>query len=560
LGTHNTKKSTGIQGRLPAAYDGLQINFCRNLECPNFGILPLPKVSRGRNPKITDNYRSSGDTHFHSDPCLICKQCNEAFTLKSNRGMVEEFERQKTRFNTLHQVHCRNTGCQNHLCTDATQYQSFGKSHHGSHRYRCKACGKTFSVGITSTSRQRKPEINELVFRLLVNKMPMRRICEAASVEPAVLYNRVKFIHRQTERFSVDRERRLSEGMHFKQLRIAVDRQDHVFNWVSSADRRNTKLSAVASADCSTGYVFGMYLDYDPGYNPYEIDLHAREIGDYDLRVAYRRYARFFLPGDTGTPAWDSFGLEPGSKLPAMGLRVHSEYVLMGHFLFLRWLLPNVDRFQFYLDREQGIRAACIGAFKERVKNRSMDAFYVRIGKDMTVEEKKLEVARSEALLAKLQAAQPTLSKRAVALQVMTDRYIAAQKQFTHATDRWVESVLPHMGEPQKHVCYLTDRGDAEPAAVAEDMLFASLHPVDRFFMQIRRRISLLERPIATASAAHRMWYGYGSYNPEIAQRIMDIFRTVYNYNLVGKDGKTPAMRIGLATEPVSFSRLLEYI
>ena len=38
---------------------------------------------------------------------------------------------------------------------------------------------------------------------------------------------------------------------------------------------------------------------------------------------------------------------EEGTKLPATGLRIHPEYVLMGHFQFLRWLLPNVESFEF---------------------------------------------------------------------------------------------------------------------------------------------------------------------------------------------------------------------
>jgi hypothetical protein len=33
--------------------------------------------------------------------------------------------------------------------------------------------------------------------------------------------------------------------------------------------------------------------------------------------------------------------------------------------------------------------------------------------------------------------------------------------------------------------------------------------------MQVRRRLSILERPISTASRARRTWYGYSAYHPE---------------------------------------------
>ena len=65
--------------------------------------------------------------------------------------------------------------------------------------------------------------------------------------------------------------------------------------------------------------------------------------------------------------------------------------------------------------------------------------------------------------------------------------------------------------------------------------------------MQVRRRLSLLERPIGTASKAGRTWYGYSAYRPENIVKVLDIFRVYYNYSLLGQDKQTPALRLGLA-------------
>jgi hypothetical protein len=85
----------------------------------------------------------------------------------------------------------------------------------------------------------------------------------------------------------------------------------------------------------------------------------------------------------------------------------------------------------------------------------------------------------------------------------------------------------------------------------------ASLSAIDRFFMQIRRRISILERPIGTASSAGRMWFGYSAYNPAVAIQLMEIFRIVHNFVLVGDDKKTPAMRIGLIDRPILLEEIV---
>ena len=77
--------------------------------------------------------------------------------------------------------------------------------------------------------------------------------------------------------------------------------------------------------------------------------------------------------------------------------------------------------------------------------------------------------------------------------------------------------------------------------------------------MQVRRRLSVLERPIASASKARRMWYGYGAYNPATIVKLLGIFRVFYNYCAAGKDGKTPAMRLGLAKGKVDLEDIIYF-
>lgn len=560
------RPQVGGQGRIPVTHEGIQVNFCRNLQCRNFGILPLSRVDKGRNPSVSDDYQvngAKGKNKRGTSISIFCKKCGQAFSLKSNLAVSEEFRRQQTPFFSLELDGCTHQGCCNFgkpVSEYASLYQSFGTTPAGSLRYRCKACKKTLSVRRSSTWRQRKPEINEVVLRLLVNKVPMRRICEVAAIEPAVLYNRIDHIYRQTTRFAVTLEKQLQERQ-FERLRIAVDRQEHAFNWTSSADRRITHLMAVGSADCDSGYVLALELDYDPTLNAFEVDLHAREIGDYDLAQPFRRYARLFLPEDRKSQDLSSDEpATPNIKLPSMGVRLHSEYVMMGHFRFLRWLLPNASEIHFYLDQEPGIRAACMTAFSDLIAQRRLEAFFVRIAKTMTVDDKKLEIARNVTALNKLQEQYPALSRRRIAIEVTKQRFLQMQQDQPNPMNRWVECILSNMGEPRKAVLYATDRGDADAQVLASDMLLASLHPIDRFFMQMRRRISLLERPISTPSAGQHRWYGYSSYNPDIAQKIMSSFRVVYNYCLAGADGKTPAMKLGLASRVYTYQDLMDFV
>ena len=392
----------------------------------------------------------------------------------------------------------------------------------------------------------------------------MRRICELAGVAPAVLYNRIHFIHRRCEHFSRAHERPLIDGKTFEQLHIAVDRQDHVLNWGSQMDRRNTQMSAVASAENRTGYVFGMHLDYDPGIDVYEADLHAREIGDYELEGAYRHYARIWLPRDwyRESESRTDFTLPEGNgRLPAQGVRVYRDYTLFAHFLYLRRLLPGAEKILFFLDQEGGIRAACLTAFGDRMHRGGMEAFLVKINKSLTIDKKRLAVAARERGLerARTVAKNADLSNWQVAHTLMETSYRQQLKTVKKSQARWIAHPLPHMGEPEKAVCYLTERSAVGASDVAQMMVHASLHSIDRYFMQLRRRVSLLERPISTPSAVNRVWHGTSAYNPEIVAKLMDIFRVTYNYALAGRDKKTPAMRLGLAEAPYSLDALLNF-
>jgi hypothetical protein len=82
---------------------------------------------------------------------------------------------------------------------------------------------------------------------------------------------------------------------------------------------------------------------------------------------------------------------------------------------------------------------------------------------------------------------------------------------------------------------------------------------VDSFFNQVRRRIAMLERPIHSSGNAGRTWNAYGAYDPEQIVKLLDIFRVYHNYVLVGKDKKTPAMRLGLAQAPMKVKDLVYF-
>jgi hypothetical protein len=238
---------------------------------------------------------------------------------------------------------------------------------------------------------------------------------------------------------------------------------------------------------------------------------------------------------------------------------VHSEYTLYAHFLRLKELTAGAEKVRFFLDQDSGMRAACLAAFAGDIKaKRRADAFFVRIAKEMTVDQKRRLKAEAQKALGEFMACNPTLAKIQAILAILKQR-AAAMAAIGPWGDRWLEHPFPDMSEPQKAICYLTDFGDYDPDHLAWLLNKASLHFVDNLFMQIRRRLMLLERGVTSQGNAGRTWYGYSPYNPSRIETVLGIFRIFHNYIHVGEDKRTPAMRLGLAKGPVKYEDVLYF-
>ena len=269
-------------------------------------------------------------------------------------------------------------------------------------------------------------------------------------------------------------------------LYLAVDRQDYVINWTNQADRRNVTLHAAGSADDNTGYVFGMHLDFDSGMDGQSVEADAVATGDYAKPYAFRRYARVWLQEDysdalrqywktrkrkqrqaaknSSSPlvasiqtTYDAAAnrgdveqaatMDFDTQLPLRGMQTHSEYTLYGHFFYLERMLRGVEKVRFFMDQESAIRAACLGAFRERVTERTVDAFYVRIDKSLTVNERRYAIAQSRAEFDAAKVRYPGLSESEVEVKVIL-RVLPEQAPHMVARIGTIDNLIEHVVHP----------------------------------------------------------------------------------------------------------------
>jgi len=600
--------------RYPPTAAGIQVNHCKNPRCENFGVPPNNKKAHLAAPTRGDYVVVATGK---DKPSLKCSLCGEIFPMHSNLAIAEELLRISVYLEPAWPA-CPNADCALFgESGEATPHTRYGVNRHGTPRYKCIGCKKVFAFGGAADKRQHETHKNRDLFCHLMNAVLIRRLIKLTGISTSVLYNRIDFFHRQCLLFAGERERTLMDRQDLGSRYISVDRQKLMVNWVSKNVRKNTELLSIASADQETGYIYGTHLNFDPELDEQDVADSLQKFGDPHLSQPFRRYARVWLESDYAQAAsraegrrsekapsskaeratpldallakvaarYDSNldkeaiddGEEPSvnARTPPKGMLLHESIVMQAHMQFVSRLLHKADKLRFFLDQESGLRAAFMSAAPERVLNRTLDGFYVQVFKEGTVGQKKGLVAQSKKAFMDFYGDMLDVAMEKDELPTEKDAYVAMMRQEMarcHEAGKWKDKWVRHpqadMREPVKLACWLTDiEPEAEDAKERENQLNhaarlylkVSATGVDRYFMQVRRALTMAERGVVTASSDYRRWFGKNAYNPAVLAKLVEMFRTYFNYCEVGKDKRTPAMRMGLARGPVAPEDILYF-
>ena len=593
----------GVANSLARSGGEIQVNFCRMPDCDNYGVpaftTPIkPGPSPGRDPHYKVATTNKGRVS-----ALVCKCCNEKPPIKSNQGIAEELDRISAsllgpdRGCTRKDCDCHGKSAENH----PDLYYKWGTNKRtGRPALKCKSCGSCFLTGMEPPRiHPQHHHLASAVFSRVVNKAPVRRTLQGAGMagKPQIYYDIIRFIRRRCNHLIGGLERGMLRGKVPlpTNLHLVTDLQQYQLNWTDRLDKRNPMFSAVCTVDRDSRYIFGLHANYDPNVDSFAIAKESAERGDIERPEAFRRHARLWLPGDElkgGRAAGERIGLDrareiqkqlteiyasavnredvedrefqemhPGLHNPqaGKGMQVHVPYTVYAHFFLVRQILSGagVKKVEYSMDCESLLRGAFLSAWYDEVKQGTAHGFYVRHAKYRTVTEREAAKKEARMRLKVFQDSLPEEQRHEAALMMMMHNFEAATA-YGKWQDRWFHHPVPTMNEPEKAVCWLTRRDDElDSRSVAGMAMRAGLGPVDNVFQLTRRFMNALERPIGTSSGYNTVWHGYAPYNPAMLQQYLDLFRTAHNFCHPGRDGQTPAMRLGLAEQPLSYDDVL---
>ncbi|MFT4804615.1 MAG: DNA polymerase III epsilon subunit [Psychroserpens sp.] len=582
---------------LPRAYEGYQINYCKNPKCSNYGIPPkFPNPMKiGKSTKTLGDYKISlaPSNKTERKQMLHCKICNSASLIFSNKSIIQEVKRLQSIYQ-LKVPCCPNTGQLPNKRTgtpDGRRYKKIVK----------KIRGKEIElVKLKPTCENMGRNILEYPDNYWLDSKNTKKLTNVKGLPKIIFpdadgkYHDLKEAVSQTfkckechTKFSSPinpQKGQSKQQINYQLFSMLVNKG--IINRISEMLRIN---HALIYSRIKFFYVqciqfeqfqlktnlhklknrhLNLSLDRQMFYANWSSKKDARRTRlintstvDNNTRYVFGSTMNFDFTSDYTTLLKESkrigeYEKEPhkrryqqyvlpddnihydeDNKTPKRHLLVQQSYSVISHLEMLKPVLENVGSIYLYGDNDHILDTAIAKVFKNLIKSEKLQA--------CTVRTSKLNEGESE-----------------------------YEKGF-----EWIPQDAPVIDGNYLDLKLLTDCN--------EDFLDqASLHGVDNYFNILRRRLSMVERPFKASenkNTEHNIerdksakeskfekWNLYGSYNPKYVSMLIEIVRifnnfiltdekTIKNLHKCKRTPKTPAQKIGLVDNGFDIHDILEF-
>ncbi|WP_353049933.1 insertion element protein [Bacillus sp. ISL-35] len=583
----------------------LQLNVCVNPYCKWQG-LQQEKFKDAKGNPSRYKLNSSGDARkmIECNPDPIHPNVGVTFGCKtvalSNWSITEEIER-LIRINNIKDEEpnydFHKEGCLQGE-SDPFEMPSYfykqGKSSTGSQQWQCKTCKKKTSLRPNSKQsviyKQKRSEINLMFTKLLINKNPINRTCEILEISKGTYYEKLEFVYRKCLEFLERHETKPLLNKQFKEMWVNTDKMTYYLNNVRKKGMSKSKYRdledsvfpthVVVSADVFSRYVFRSDVSYDWDIKLEEINKDTIQYKCDHLAIYARKNARFSKhsyypqpPSDNDTQTKTEYKTEL-SKIENRakytdGLHVNSTYTTVAHHWLIKELV-NASEWRFVTDEDSSLITAIFRVFAKEI--RLSDAHHFLCHTDKTKSRPQCQREHFEAVSELLEWGEfngyKTNSPKELALlkleQLLRTHYFHKEVKTSAGShleyaDNPIEHPLATIDRGYRSVDCTTNISSLEARDVANLVLNVNDNAANAFIQLIRRRLSILERPLSTARGDVKS-YIYANFNPKYAQMAITILRTYYNFCLPfesGKTKKTPAQRLGIADKVFELKDIL---
>lgn len=586
----------------------VQFNHCVTPYCKWYG-LPQHKFDTKGKPSRYRLEKTDGISRLKCNPDPLKKSgvvIGNRTTTISNWSVVEEIKR-LIRIQTVrdvepkyefHKEDC--SSCDSTPFNNMKAFYKRGKSKSNSQRYQCKECKKFTNVlpnkRQSSTYYQQRSDVMPMFAKLLLNRTPVTRTCEIIGIGRGTYYDKLEILYRRCLEFLKKHETGPFKNTNFGEVWVNSDRMIYHLNNVRKKGQGGARFdgieelqlptSVIISSDVFTRYVFRSDVSYDWDISFDDIEQDTLVYKEDHLSEFAKKNARFgeysSIPQppskkDTQTDSeyYNELQTFINREKYVDGLHVHATYTNIAHFWLIKQLI-NASEWRFVTDDDKSLINSINRIFSREIQ--LADGHHFLCQTDKTKTRKR---AYEEFKLAKEDLFHwgdirdlETNSLRKLAYLYLEELFethtfhkevVDGSSSYFEYADNPIQHPLASIDRGFREVDCTTNLSSLEPKDIASLIMNVNDNATNSFIQQIRRRLSILERPLTTARGDGKS-YIYSNFNPKYAQMSLTILRTYYNFCLTYNTRKrrtiteeTPAQRIGLTEKVFSLDDIIYF-
>lgn len=595
----------GVVLKIDGVKHTIQANFCLNPFCQWYG---LPQHKYELLKSKPSRYKLEGSYGIKRIACNYVPDSNlkgavvmSKVHVVSNWSLAEEIKR-LIDINSIsllegdYEFH--NHGCTSSNGTPYNNEKGFykrGKSTSNSQKYQCKTCGKYTnvlpSIRESFSYHQKKNDILPRFMLQIVNRTPVTRTLEQLNIGASTYYHKLEWVYRRCLEFLEKHETQKLKNMKFRTLWLNTDKLVYNLNNVrkkgkgtdyKEQERPLFPTHVVATVDEFSRYAFRTDVAFDFNINSDDILQDIEDLKEdklYSFAQKNARYRYSYYGKNKKDELYDSI-VEDNIDSKDLELRkayVDGFHVNSGYTAYAQqWLLKqqlNANKINFVCDDDDSLKNAILRVYSDDIKAGKVNLFTCTHDKTLSSEEAFKEYIRASQEHKEFQQSLGlNISAKEAAILMLADDiadnpiygYIKTANDVLHPIKTRtvpIEHPTPFLDEGFRYIDCETDLSSLTPHEIAKMLYNVNLRAINTYFNQIRRRVSILERPLEGGRGDGKS-YIYANFNPKYAQYMLTIVRTYINFcDTYKHQGKkvTPAMRLGLADKPFTVHDILYF-
>ena len=570
----------------PRAYNGVQVNFCKNTKCKNYGVPPQhsKKNKKDKYIKISGGYKIQPKTNIKvKSMSLVCTICGSASRLMSNKAFVQESDRLKTNAKLI-EPSCLNSGLD----------KNDRKGTPDGRRY--KKIKKTVNRKIIELNKLLPPCDNHgrgILSNPDLYWLDSKNIkeVELRTDLPQMhqIDNNTGHIHLTTELSSQTFQCKSCKTKFTSKINPQKGQRDHQINHQLFLELVNkgiiNRISDKLKIAHKTIYLkLEFFYKQCVQFDQYHLQQNSHKLKGKTLNLSMDRqhfYSNWSDKCDARrTKIVNISTIDNGSRFSlasTLNFDFSSDYkYLKTEFIRIGEYLKKAHkrRYPQYILPEEAIEDDEDENLKPPAKHLLLQQTYSTMA-HLEILKEYFNVVKHVNLFGDNDTGFEMSMTRTLSDLIKSNKLTCALlRDRKHEEDdpQWIKQERPVIRDSFIDIKFLTTYNES---AVNN----ASLYGVDNYFQMLRRRINMMERPIPTSSQSkdknkenqkNQVWNGYGSYNPKYVSMLIEIFRVYYNYILTdekalkrtsmkGKTPRTPAQKIGLVDFPFDIHDILEF-